>query len=290
MKKTFFASIVLGLAVCSAYADYVVLSTELEPYAKSDEVVSSFNTLTGDVAIEAGSNVSISAGTNNSLVISATGGTQVQADWNVSDTDSPAFIANKPTIPTVPTDVSSFNNDANYITLSDVPAQVQSDWDVTDTNSSAFIANKPTIPTVPTNVSDFTNDAGYITLSDIPGEEVERLPYTNDTGGGNISLSNGSEQYFVTEGGSLMAPYELTLPAATDTKVGSLTIYTVSLEAANQCFTFTSSNVSGLPATQPWTAAASEGTKDVWKIEFETIPGSTKWFYVKSTKYTLVIN
>jgi hypothetical protein len=43
-------------------------------------------------------------------------------------------------LPTIPTNVSTFTNDAGYITLGDVP----------------------------TNVSSFTNDAGYITLSDVP--------------------------------------------------------------------------------------------------------------------------
>lgn len=38
----------------------------------------------------------------------------VQSDWNA--TSGLAFIKNKPTIPTVPTNVSAFNNDAGYIT------------------------------------------------------------------------------------------------------------------------------------------------------------------------------
>lgn len=44
---------------------------------------------------------------------------QVQSDWNEGDTTSKAYIKNKPTIPTVPTNVSAFNNDAGYITASD---------------------------------------------------------------------------------------------------------------------------------------------------------------------------
>lgn len=41
---------------------------------------------------------------------------QQQADWNQSDTTAKDYIKNKPTIPTVPTNVSSFNNDAGYLT------------------------------------------------------------------------------------------------------------------------------------------------------------------------------
>lgn len=45
---------------------------------------------------------------------------QVQSDWNEGDTTSKAYIKNKPTIPTVPTNVSAFTNDTGYITATDV--------------------------------------------------------------------------------------------------------------------------------------------------------------------------
>ena len=94
-------------------------------------------------------------------------------------------LSNKPTIPTVPTNVSSFNNDANYITSADVPA--------IPANVSAFnndagyitMDSIPAIPTIPTNVSAFTNDVHYITTDDIPAYQV--LSISNDT----IFLSNG---------------------------------------------------------------------------------------------------
>lgn len=41
---------------------------------------------------------------------------QVQADWNVTSSSSKAYIKHKPTIPTVPTNVSAFTNDAGYLT------------------------------------------------------------------------------------------------------------------------------------------------------------------------------
>ena len=63
----------------------------------------------------------LTAGTGISIqnnVISATGGgvTQVQSDWNQSDSTAVDYIKNKPTIPTVPTNVSAFTNDAGYLT------------------------------------------------------------------------------------------------------------------------------------------------------------------------------
>ena len=68
-------------------------------------------------------------------------------------------LNNKPSIPTVPNNLSAFNNDAGYITNYTETDPVFSTWDK-DYND---LTNKPTIPTVPNNISAFNNDAGYIT-------------------------------------------------------------------------------------------------------------------------------
>ena len=94
-------------------------------------------------------------------------------------------LTNRPQIPTVPTQVSAFENDANYITAADVPA--------IPTNVSAFTNDAgyitmdsiPEIPTVPTNVSAFINDAGYLTTATV--QEAANIPtnvsaFTNDAG------------------------------------------------------------------------------------------------------------
>lgn len=57
---------------------------------------------------------------------------QVQADWNQSDSNEVDYIKNKPTIPN---------------------EQIQVNWNESDTNSKAYIQNKPNIPTVPGNES-----------------------------------------------------------------------------------------------------------------------------------------
>ena len=124
----------------------------------------------------------------------------VNADWNAADGD--ALILNKPTIPTVPTDVSAFNNDVGYVNATQaanaapvqsvngstgavtvsVPSKVsQLQNDSGFVNSAGAASAAPvqsvngqtgavtlTIPTVPTNVSSFNNDAGYLTLSTLP--------------------------------------------------------------------------------------------------------------------------
>ena len=99
--------------------------------------------------------------------------------------------ANKSEIPTVPTNVSAFTNDAGYLTehqtlktingetlVGDGNIEISSGeetdpiWNAEKSNyytkseidtSLESKANKSEIPTVPTNVSAFTNDAGYLT-------------------------------------------------------------------------------------------------------------------------------
>lgn len=93
--------------------------------------------------------------------------------------------ANKSEIPTVPTNVSAFTNDAGYLTehqsLDNYYTKTESDGiyatqvvvneeiaarinDIRDVKATlASKADKSEIPTVPTNVSAFTNDAGYLT-------------------------------------------------------------------------------------------------------------------------------
>ena len=69
--------------------------------------------------------------------------------------------ANKTEIPTVPTNVSAFTNDAGYLTEHQ---SLDNYYTKSEVNSSLETkANKTEIPTVPTKVSAFTNDAGYLT-------------------------------------------------------------------------------------------------------------------------------
>ena len=98
-------------------------------------------------------------------------------------------LSNKPTIPTVPTNVSSFTNDAGYLTShQDISGKANIADLATVATSGDYddLTNKPTIPSisglatetyvdtavagisVPANTSDLTNDSGFITSSDLP--------------------------------------------------------------------------------------------------------------------------
>ena len=90
-----------------------------------------------------------------------------------------------------PTNVSTFNNDAGYITsFTDTTYSAGTGLDLTGTVFSIdnTVALKSEIPTVPTTVSSFTNDIGYITDYTVTQADVTaHLPtnvsaFTNDAG------------------------------------------------------------------------------------------------------------
>lgn len=75
-------------------------------------------------------------------------------------------LKDKPTIPTVPTKVSAFENDAGYLTQhQSLTSYVKSSELKAVAKSGSYndLSDKPFIPTVPTDISAFTNDAGYLT-------------------------------------------------------------------------------------------------------------------------------
>ena len=94
-------------------------------------------------------------------------------------------LTNTPDIPTVPTNVSAFTNDAGYITMDSIPAIPTVPTNVSAfTNDAGYITmdSIPAIPTVPTNVSAFTNDAGYITMDSVPAIPTNVSTFVNDAG------------------------------------------------------------------------------------------------------------
>ena len=134
--------------------------------------------------------------------------------WNKDYND----LINRPDIPTVPTNVSAFTNDAGYLTtftesqvlsisndtlyltggsFVKLPAGFSGNYNDLTNRPDLFsgdyndLSNRPEIPSVPTNVSAFTNDAGYLTTF----TESQVLTISNDTlyltGGSFVKLPAG---------------------------------------------------------------------------------------------------
>ena len=113
---------------------------------------------------------------------------QDKTNWNNKSDFSGDYddLTNKPTIPTVPTNVSDFTNDAGYITSDDISGKTnQSDFTAHTANTTAHVtqsekntwnaksnfsgnyndlSNKPTIPS---KTSDLTNDSDFATTGDV---------------------------------------------------------------------------------------------------------------------------
>ena len=107
--------------------------------------------------------------------------TQVQADWNESDSSQVSYIQNKPNLATVATSGS-------YADLSNKPtipaAQVNSDWNAV--SGAAQILNKPTIPTVAQSYNALSTDAmsGTAVAEAISG--TGQVPSVTSTDNGKV--------------------------------------------------------------------------------------------------------
>lgn len=122
---------------------------------------------------------------------------------NVSDAFSGNYedLNNRPTIPTVPTDISAFNNDSGYITENDIP-EIPTDLSAFNNDvgfiTEADIPDIPDIPSVPTKVSELENDSGYITENDIPEIPTKISDLINDSNFIDSSYHDSTKQDALT--------------------------------------------------------------------------------------------
>lgn len=105
----------------------------------------------------------------------------IRVPTKTSDLDNDAEFITLNDIPSVnvPSKVSDLQNDSGFITLNDVniPTKVSQLQ-----NDSGYLTSADvTVPTVPTNVSEFTNDAGYLTNADL-NVPTKTSELTNDSG------------------------------------------------------------------------------------------------------------
>lgn len=134
--------------------------------------------------------------------------TDIQADWNQSDSSRPDFIENKPTIPTK---TSELTNDSNF--------GVQSPADWSATSGSTRVLNKPT------KLSEFTDDvvndsaitfqgtSGAITVASgsITTNQSTAKTVTFGLAAGVLTaaaVSNGELRLTKADGSSLIVPLE----------------------------------------------------------------------------------
>ena len=98
-----------------------------------------------------------------------------------------ADLVGTPTIPTVPTDVSAFANDAGYITSADIPTApdltpyaLKTELPTVFSGDYNDLSNKPTLPTA---LGDLTNNVGYATETYVDTQVAAAVS------GGSIDLS-----------------------------------------------------------------------------------------------------
>ena len=100
--------------------------------------------------------------TNDAKYITLSEVPVVTVPTKVSELQNDKNYATVSQLPTVPTNVSAFNNDARYITRDSLPTKISA-----FTNDKKYITIEQ-VPAIPTKVSELTNDAKYITLSEVP--------------------------------------------------------------------------------------------------------------------------
>ncbi len=102
--------------------------------------------------------------TNDAQYITLNEVPTVEVPTKVSELQNDKDYATVSQLPTVPTNVSAFNNDARYITRDSLPTKLS---EFENDKKYITLSEVPTVK-VPTKVSELTNDAKYITLSEVP--------------------------------------------------------------------------------------------------------------------------
>ena len=124
--------------------------------------------------LTAGENITIE---NN--VISSTGGTQIQADWNQTETTAVDYIKNKPTIP----DTSEFVTKPEYNPKEKAIAEAL-------TNLNENKADKTELPDVSTFATKTELNAKQDAL--VSGTNIKTINNQNILGEGNIEIQGGA--------------------------------------------------------------------------------------------------
>ena len=176
--------------------------------AKNAIVIGNGATVSGQNAIQLGTGTNSIANTFNVSYGSSNTYQMLDSSGKIPDDRLNTTIARTSQIPTVPTNISAFINDAGYttnvgtvtsvnntspdssgnVTISIPAEQVQSNWNETNTSSKAYIQNKPTIPSV-----------GNGTITITQGGATKGTFTTNQSGDSTIDLDAGDIPNYIGE-------------------------------------------------------------------------------------------
>lgn len=135
----------------------------------------------GEIHLASGWNQIYNEDDDESLQEALNARNNVQADWNQTTTTALDYIKNKPNIPTIPTNVSAFTNDAGYITGYTETDPTVPSWAKASTKPSYTAAEIGAVPTTRTvngkalsaDISLTASDVGALPSSTvIPAAQV----------------------------------------------------------------------------------------------------------------------
>lgn len=187
----------------------------------NENIISATDTTYNNATTETAGLMSSSDKTKLNSIASGAG-VNVQANWNETDSSSDSYIQNKPAIPTVPTNISAFNNDAGYTTNTGTITGITMNGTSKGTSGTVDlgtvitehqdISGKENISNKVTSISSSSTDAQYpsakcvydnlITKQDslISGTNIKTINNQSILGSGNITISGGSSSPYIYTG------------------------------------------------------------------------------------------
>ena len=111
-------------------------------------------------------------------------GTQVQSDWNETNTSAVDYIKNKPT------KVSDFTNDADYMSADAAYGTFwkQPNWNETDTDSLAYIKNKPNLTLKENTSNKVTSISSSSTDTEYPSAKCVYDAISSMSGSSTVTI------------------------------------------------------------------------------------------------------
>ena len=276
------------------------VSSGLTGYTEIDTTTSRTSALVGDVATHDGS-VWVYSGSINTRYAEATrtvsglmsssdktklDGIQVgaesnaNADWNETDSNSDAFIENKPTIPDAqqPSDWTASSGVTRILNKPDIPdAQIPADWNQTDTDALDYIKNKPTVATnIPNAPAAGSDDAVYELAVSSAGAYTWTTAYvpgvpTTSIGSSFPSNPAINDIHFQTANVSTNIPTNVRMSDGTtqqtELKVGEVYQYETEGTGTDQVWTLEGN----LNTTYPHSSASADGIMSI--AQFNKLAG-----------------